>query len=176
MYNYQIEDILKKINVLLLVAIMVFVSCATKIPFEQTCLTCVQSQRINCKGDDCPQTVMVGSNCIAIMDETGEKINMNYILTQEKIQITGGIPLTIAKIRGRYFVAGKMFRNLWILTPCENEARVKFIPFPMNVIDEAPIFEITGDNLLIKDANNRYAFEYDIDAKKWINQKARAGE
>ena len=100
---------------------------------------------------------------------------MNYILTQEKIQIAGGIPLTIAKIRGRYFVTGKMFRNLWILTPCKNEAKIKFIAFPMNAFDDAPIFEITGNNLLVKDTNNRYAFEYDIDANKWIDQKIKAG-
>ena len=119
---------------------------------------------------------MVGSNCIAIIDETGEKINMNYILSQEKIQLAKDIPLTIAKIRGRYFVTGKMFKNLWILTPCKEKAQVEYIAFPINVIENAPVFEIIGNNLLVKDANNKYIFEYDINSKKWINKTTKAGE
>jgi len=152
-----------------------FSSCATKIPFEQTCLNCIQSQRINCKGDDCPQTIMVGTNCIATIDETGEKINMNHILTQENIPLEKGIPLTIAKIRGRYFVTGKSFKSLWILTPSEDQAKVENIVFPNNIVD-APIFEITDNNLLVRDPQNQYVLQYDIDNKKWINQSIKAGE
>ena len=94
------------------VAILLYVGCATKIPFEQTCLTCTQSQRIGCSGDECPTSFMVGKNCIATIIETGEKINLNYILQQEKINLAAGIPLTIAKIRGKYFITGNNFNNL----------------------------------------------------------------
>jgi len=98
--------------IVIFVAISISYSCATKIPFEQTCLTCVISQRIACIGSECPETIMAGNNCITTFPETGEKINLNYILFQEKITPQNGIPLTLAKIRGRYFVIGKDFSNL----------------------------------------------------------------
>jgi hypothetical protein len=119
---------------------------------------------------------MVSSNCIATIDETGEKINMNYILSQENISATAGIPLTLAKIRGRYFVTGQEFKNLWILTPDENQAKVECIPFPVKNIDNAPVFEIIENNLLVRGVKKEYSLQYDIDAKKWISQSIKAGE
>lgn len=145
---------------------MVFSSCATKIPFEQTCLTCVQSQRLNCKGDECPVTIMAGGSCIASFDETGEKINLNHILTEEQITLQAGIPITLAKIKGRYFVTGKDFKNLWILTPNENEAKVKEIPLPGSNLALPPVFEISDGNLLMRGAKNEYSFIYDIENKQ----------
>jgi len=152
--------------------LILFTSCATKIPFEQTCLNCISSQRISC--NDCPQTIMVGTNCIATIDEIGEKINMNYILNKEEIAIAANIPLTLAKIRGRYFVTGANFKHLWVLTPVENQARVKKIPFPEEKSEMPPVFEIIGTNLLVKFPNNK-VLEYDIDSKKWINLQTKAG-
>ena len=168
----------KSISLLVVtIIIMFFTSCATKIPFELTCLNCIQSQRINCKEGDCPQTIMVGIDCIATIDETGEKINLNYILTQEKILLASGIPLTLAKIRGRYFVTGAKFKKLWVLTPYKNQAKVCGIAFPFGESDIAPVFEITGNNLLIKNTNKNYILEYDIDSKKWVsNSIIKAGE
>ena len=154
--------------------LVLFTSCATKIPFDQTCLNCISSQRISCRDNNCPQTIMVGNDCIATIDEIGEKINMNYILTQEEIPIASNIPLTLAKIRGRYFVTGAMFKHLWVLTPVENQARVNKISFPEGRNNVTPVFEIIGTNLLIKFANNK-VLEYDIDSKKWINLQTKAG-
>ena len=168
-----------KKNIVLLLLIttssIMLSSCATKIPFELTCLNCVQSQRINCKGDNCPQTVMIGNDCIVSIDETGEKINMNRILMQEKIPLAGGIPLTLAKIRGRYFVTGAGFDNLWVLTPHNNQAKIGSIAFPYGKNDAAPIFEISGNRLLVKDFNKKFALEYDIDSKRWIPQTIKTG-
>jgi hypothetical protein len=119
---------------------------------------------------------MVGNDCIAVIDETGEKINMNYILTQENIPFASSIPLTLAKIRGRYFVTGAKFKKLWILTPYKNQAKVEHIAFPYGENDIPPVFEITRNNLLVKDAKKNYVLEYDIDSKKWVSQTIKAGE
>ena len=151
-------------------------SCVTKkIPFEQTCLTCVQSQRLNCTGTNCPETIMVGANCIASIDEIGEKINMNYILLQENIHPQKGIPLTLAKIRGRYFVTGKDFSNLWMLTPVKDKAKVKKIPFPEKNWALPPVFELIDGNLLVRGKRNEYLYIYDINKKKWVKTFQQAG-
>ena len=45
-----------------LIAILIafiFSSCATKIDFDQTCLTCINSQRLLCNNHECPTTAMV---------------------------------------------------------------------------------------------------------------------
>jgi hypothetical protein len=99
-------------NLFFIFVLLLFCSCATKITFEPTCLTCVQSQRINCKGSECPETIMVGGHCYATFDETGERFNIDYILGQEKIAPVSGIPITLAKIRGRYFITGSGFKKL----------------------------------------------------------------
>ena len=173
---------MKKTSVLLTViltfSLFIFSSCATKkIPFEQTCLTCVQSQRLHCVGANCPETIMAGTDCIASIDETGEKINMNYILQQENIHPQRGIPLTLAKVRGRYFVTGKGFNNLWMLTPVENMAKVKKIPFPEANLALPPVFELIDGNLLMRGKRNEFLYIYDIDNKKWIRTfQQKAGE
>jgi hypothetical protein len=173
---YPKEVELKKITYLTVIfSLSIFSSCATKIPFEQTCLTCVQSQRLNCKGNDCPETIMAGTNCIASIDETGEKIYMNHILQEENIAIQKGIPLTLAKIRGRYFVIGKNFKNLWMLTPVENKAKAKKIALPEENLALPPIFELSDGNLLLKGPKNEYLYIYDIDNKKWIKSSQKAG-
>jgi hypothetical protein len=156
---------------------MLFISsCSTKIPFEQTCLTCVQSQRLNCKGNDCPATIMAGSNCLAMIEETGEKINMNHILTTENLAIKSGIPLTLAKVRGRYFVIGEGFKNLWMLTPNENEAKIKQIKLPADNLTLPPIFELVDGNLLMRGQRNEFSYTYDIDKNKWLANSSKAGE
>jgi len=159
-----------------LLTLPLFYSCATKIPFEPTCITCVQSQRMNCKGNDCPETIMVGSNCVAMFDETGETIIINQILKEENITPQKGIPLTLAKIRGRYFVIGKDFKNLWMLTPVKNSARIKKIPLPANNLELPPVFELAEGNLLMRGQRNEYVYVYDIDNKKWIKSTIKAGE
>ncbi|MPM58997.1 hypothetical protein SDC9_105834 [bioreactor metagenome] len=165
-----------KVKLFSLVLLLTLSACATKIPFEQTCLTCVQSQRLNCKGTDCPETVMSGSDCIALMDETGEKISMSYILQEEGIALQKGIPLTLAKVRGRYFVTGRDFKNLWILTPSNNTAKVKCILLPESNLKLPPVFELTDGNLLMRGEKREYSYVYDIDNEKWIKYTSKAGE
>jgi len=147
---------------------VLLVSCATKIPFEQTCLTCIQSQRLNCKGTECPETIMANNECLVSIAETGEKISMNYILSEEGIVIKTGIPVTIAKIRGRYLLTGYGFKNLWILTPAENSAKVKRIKLPEDNLALPPVFEISNSNLLMRGEKNNYSYVFDIDNFKWL--------
>ena len=138
--------------------------CATKIPFEQTCLTCTSSQRIGCK--QCPETFMVGNNCFAMIDEIGEKINLDYILSKENITPKSGIPLTLGKIRGRYFVVGQDFKHMWILTPVKDKAKAKKLMLPQSNLQLPPVFEISDKNLLIRGQKNEYSYYLDIDKLK----------
>ena len=157
-------------NYLGLIAILIafiFSSCATKIDFDQTCLTCINSQRLLCNNHECPTTAMVNGHCIALLSETGEKITMDKILEGEGIIPRDGIDLTIAKIRGRYFVTGYGFKNLWMLTPTDNQAKIKGFKFPADNLSMPPVFEISNKNLLMRDQNNGYKFLFNIDNKKW---------
>jgi hypothetical protein len=166
----------RKLFLLVVAVTVALCSCATKIPFEQTCLTCVQSQRLNCSGENCPETIVVDGNCLVLIDETGEKINLNHILAEENILIQKGIPVTVAKIRGRYFVIGKDFKNLWILTPVENTAKVKNVLLPEANLSLPPVFEITNGNLLVRGTKDEYSYIYDIDENTWNRNYSKAGE
>ena len=163
-----------------LIAILIafiFSSCATKIDFDQTCLTCINSQRLLCNNHECPTTAMVNGHCIALLSETGEKITMDKILESEGIIPRDGIDLTIAKIGGRYFVTGYGFKNLWMLTPTDNQAKIKGFKFPADNLSMPPVFEISNKNLLMRDQNNGYKFLFNIDNKKWeLISTTKAGE
>jgi hypothetical protein len=130
---------------------------------------------MNC-GSNCPETIMVGTNCIAMFDETGETIILNQILKEENIAPQKGIPLTLSKIRGRYFVVGKDFKNLWMLTPVKNSATVKKIPLPAKKLTLPPVFEISDGNLLMRGQQNEYIYVYDIDKNSWKSSTIKAGE
>ncbi len=146
---------------------VLFASCATKIEFDQTCLTCINSQRLLCKEHECPVTAMVGTDCIVMMSETGEKITVNEILQQEGLQIRGGINLTLAKIRGRYFITGEGFKHLWMLAPVANQAKIKKYVFPHSNLAMPPVFEISKKNLLMRGAKEEYKYIFNIDTEKW---------
>ncbi len=150
-----------------LITVMLFSSCATKINFDQTCLTCINSQRLLCKDHECPTTAMIGNDCIVIMSETGEKITMNEILEYENIVPRNGIDLTIAKIRGRYFVTGVGFKNLWVLVPSKNKAKIDNFKFPEPNLSMPPVFEISNRNLLMRGQKNEYKFIFNIEDEKW---------
>ena len=176
-YKQNLRYKLKKIFHLTLIGFVVLVcSCATKIPVEQTCLTCIQSQRLGCRGAECPETIMANNECIVLIGETGERINMNYILSQEGIVATRGIPVAVAKIRGRYLLTGLGFKNLWVLTPSKNTAKVKPIKLPQNNLSLPPVFEISNSNLLMRGEKNDYSYIFDIDNLKWLqNVLPKAG-
>ncbi|MDR0926839.1 MAG: hypothetical protein LBO69_03625 [Ignavibacteria bacterium] len=159
----------------LITSALLFSGCATKIPFEQTCLNCVQSQRLNCKGSECPSTILSNGQVIAVFAETGEKINLTYILSEEKLSLEKGIPLAMAKVRGRYFVVGQGFSNLWVLTPSENEAKVKSFPLPNSNLKLPPVFEVSDGNLLMRGDNKEYSFTWDVENNKWITYSTKAG-
>lgn len=165
-----------------IVAVVILLSlagCATKVPLEGTCMTCIQSQRINCKSGDCPSTVMANGNCLAVFEETGEKINLNKILEKEEIKPQSNIPLTLAKIRGLYFVIGENFKNMWVLKPCGlDEAKLKKVELPVaGLTTSAPIFEIVDGALVMReDTKGGYVWMYNIDDNKWISNTVKTGE
>lgn len=158
-----------------ILVLLICTSCATKIDFEQTCLTCVQSQRLLCKDHECPVTAMIGEDCIVIMTETGEKIFINEILKGEKITPRSGINVTIDKIRGRYFITGEEFNHLWMLTPKGNQAKLNKFEFPESDLQMPPVFEINNKNLLMRGENKEYTYIFNIDNEKWENLTPKAG-
>lgn len=166
-----------KLFVALLAFAGLFSGCAQKIRFDQTCLTCVQSQRLACSGNECPSSFMMGSDCVVTMVETGENIFLNEILMEEKISAREGLQFTLAKINSRYFVIGEGFKNMWILTPRkENAASLDKILLPEDA-KGIPVFELYNKQLLMRGANNEYAYLYDEDGNKWVNKNfSKAGE
>ncbi len=165
-----------RLNVIISTLVILFLtSCATKVNFEQTCLTCVQSQRLLCKDYECPVTAMIGTECIVVMSETGEKIHINKILEKEQIEPKDGINVTIAKIRGRYFITGDGFKKLWMLTPVKEEAKISGFLLPEDNLRMPPVFEISNKNLLMRGADKEYSYLFDIDNEKWENLTPKAG-
>lgn len=128
-------------------------SCASTMKFDQTCITCIKSQRFSCQGDNCPKTFMSGENCLVTIVETGENIFLNSILQEEKITPASGIPVAIAKLDGKYYVTGNYFTKLWILIPkVPNEAKYCSIPLPVESLKiQEPVFDFQ----ILSPGNNR---------------------
>lgn len=145
-------------------------ACSTVVKMDQTCVTCVQSQRLACTGSECPVSFMVGSECLVTMVETGEHIHLNEILKQEAITPAKDIPFTLAKVNGNYYVIGGGFKNMWILSPSDrNEAKLCKIELPVQALNNQPVFELFNTQLKMRGQNNEYAYIYDDDHNKWIN-------
>lgn len=132
-----------RITVLITFIALIVSSCAPTMKFDQTCMTCIKSQRFSCQDDNCPKSFMSGENCLVTLVETGENIYLNSILQEEKIPVSGGIPVAIAKMDGKYYLTGNNFNSLWILTPkVPNEAKYSSIKLPVeNVKINAPVFD-----------------------------------
>ncbi len=149
-------------------------SCAPTMKFDQTCMTCIKSQRFSCQGDNCPKTFMSGENCLVTIVETGENIFLNPILLEEKITPVSGIPVAIAKLDGKYYVTGNYFTKLWILTPkVPNEAKYSSILLPLESVKISdPVFDFQilspGNNKLRLTAGNYDGKIYVLtDDDKW---------
>ena len=142
-----------------------FTSCATKIQFDKL-LNLYQSQEYCVKSMECPVTIMCITCLYSLMSETGEKIS-SRILRQEGISARDGINLTLAKIRGRYFVTGEGFGHLWMLTPTTDMAKIKKYAFPAKNLAMPPVFEINKKNLLMRGAQKEYQYIVNIDTEKW---------
>ncbi|MGE5480628.1 MAG: hypothetical protein ACM3U1_09415 [Chloroflexota bacterium] len=155
---------------LIVLSAAVLAGCASqKLPFEQTCMTCVRSQRLGCVGDECPSTFMIGGNAVVTMIETGENIYLNPILLKENIAPKQGIPVAIAKIRGIYFLIAENFSHLYMITDPEG-AESKFeefeLPNKMKSIT-APVFEITGSKLMLSASNLNGKWVFYDDDEEW---------
>lgn len=164
---------------LLLSAILILLvtSCSMpKLRFDQTCITCIKSQRFSCKGDECPQTFMIGSDAVVTIIETGENIYMTDILTQEGIALKSGLPLTLAKLNGRIYITGDNFSTLWSLYPNpENSAGYKMIQLPEAVKLESPVFEIFNNHLVLTAKNLSTRYLYNEEDDKWELQNPTKG-
>ncbi len=141
---------------LLLVLIIIFsliISCAPTLRFDQTCVNCIKSQRLLCKGDECPSTFLDGADCIVSIIETGENIYLNLILKKEGIGLKENIPICIAKANGKFFLCGEKFKNLWILYPKINN-KAKFFPIELTSGEiKKPVFSFNKNLLQLKGDN-----------------------
>ena len=152
-------------------------SCSHTLRFDQTCITCIKSQRIACTGDNCPATFVVNGNCLVTMVETGENIYMNQILEKELIPVKEGIPVSIAKMDGKIYITANNFKNLWILYPkVPNEAKFSSINLPKeNII--LPVFDFADGKLRLTASNYNKISYLLVDDDSWvIFKETKAGE
>lgn len=156
---------------------IVLSACGTVTRFDQTCLTCVNSQRLSCKGNECPVTFMVNNDCFVTLIETGENIFLNDILKEEKIQPKGGLQMTLAKVNGRYFIIGEGFAKMWMLAPAKrNTAKLSSIEMPAPNMGICS-FELYDKQLKVISQDKSKEFIYDDIKDKWIDVKtAKIGE
>ncbi len=156
----------------IIIVAVLMASCGTVTRLDQTCITCVSSQRIACQGPECPASFMNGASCLVTMVETGENIYLNDILKEEKITPRDGIRITLAKVNGRYYVAGESFTKVWYLIPRKkNEACLKSVEMPaanMGVVT----FEVFDNQLKMISENKEMEFLFDDDDNEWHNAKS----
>lgn len=168
---------MRKIFIYLVAIAFIVSSCATVTRFNQTCLTCVSSQRLSCQKGECPTSFLIGGECYVTMIETGENIYLNDILKEENIEPRNGINFTLAKYNGRYFVFSDSFKKMWLLEPHKrNTAKIKAIGLPENNLGIV-IFEIYDNQLKMRNSDGSKEFIFNDEKDKWINVKpVQAGE
>jgi hypothetical protein len=148
---------------LVFMSLIIFACSAPVLHFDQTCITCVKSQRYSCAGDECPSTFMAGGECLVTMVETGENIYVAPILTGEQMPVAAGIPVAIAKLNGKYYLTGNNFTKLWIIVPKSGgEAKYYSIPLPENKVAE-PVFEFFDKKLMLSGKNYKSKYILDDD-------------
>ncbi len=172
---------MQKIKILFgsLIALIFFtiLSCSNPtLRFDQTCITCIKSQRFLCSGDECPKTFKVSENYIVTITETGENIYVTNILEAENIKPKEGIAFAIAKINGKIFLTGESFNHLWILYPRpKNEASYKAVKLPeSNIV--SPVFELFTSRLMLSAQNYSHKYLFDDEDNKWIIHGAMKGK
>jgi hypothetical protein len=159
----------------LLFLALILAGCGSTLRFDQTCVTCVKSQRFSCLGDECPSSFMVGSDALVTITETGENIFLTPILLEEQINAKSGIPVTIAKINGKVMLTANDFKSLWLLYPkAKNEACYKNVELPEGKIEGA-VFELFSGKLLLSATNYKNKYFFDDEDNKWIVKDAVKG-
>lgn len=146
-------------------------SCASTMRFDQTCITCVNSQRLSCEDGNCPKTFMLGNNCLVTIIETGENLYLNPIFEKEGLAPSAGVPIAIAKLNGLYYLTGDNFKKLWIICPKKNnEAKIKSIDLPLkNQKIDSPVFSIDYTETLLKfTAGNYNNSTYLLRNNEWV--------
>ncbi len=170
----------RKLPIILFLSTFLLFSCASNLKFDQTCLTCVKSQRFACNEAECPKTFMVGDQALVTIVETGENIFLNPVLEEEKIIPAAEIPVAIAKLNGYVYLTANGFAKLWILTPKkDNEASFKAIDLPVPDLKiQNPVFTLDLNNYLLKlTADNYNGKTYILEDGKWsVVEGGKAGE
>lgn len=167
-----------KLLLLSVCSLAILSSCATVVKMDQTCITCVQSQRMPCKDCEYPASMMIGNECVVTLLETGENIHLNEILKQEMITPAKDIPFTLAKINGMYCVIGQGFKNMWMLVATDkNEAELTKVELPKDVLGTQPVFELFNGELLMRGPKTEYEYLYDEKENIWKHKSnPKAGE
>lgn len=159
-------------------------SCGTTLKFEQTCVTCIKSQRFSCQDGNCPTSFMIGDQCLVTVIETGENIFLNPILEKEQLAPKSGIKVAIAKVHGKYFLTANDFKNLWILYPkVPDKAKICSIDLPQkNIKIFEPVFSLNSIdpmNYKLRLSASNYSdniYELNDDDKWLLVNQAKVGE
>jgi hypothetical protein len=169
-----------RVNILNPMIVTIFIilisACSQTLRFDQTCITCIKSQRLICK-EGCPTTFLDSGKCLVTIVETGENIFMDPILKEEKIQPKEGIAVAIAQLNGKFYLTADNFRNLWILEPKpSNEAKFYSLKLPKDSIDK-PVFDLFNNRLRLTANNYKQEHYILVDDSKWsLSMEAKAGE
>ncbi|MCX7737788.1 MAG: hypothetical protein N2319_13890 [Candidatus Kapabacteria bacterium] len=174
---------LKFLFSLIILSIFLF-SCGTTVKFEQTCVTCIKSQRFSCQDGNCPTSFMIGDQCLVTVIETGENIFLNPILEKEQITPKSGIKVAIAKIQGKFYLTANDFKKLWILYPkVPDKAKICDIDLPQKDIKIfEPVFSLNSTdpmNYKLRLTASNYSdktFELQDDDKWLLVNQAKVGE
>lgn len=169
---------MKKYAIFSIIILIAIVSaCSPKLRFDQTCMTCIKSQRLACKDGNCPETFITDNNCIVTLIETGENIFLNPILEKEGITPKAGIPVSIAKMNGKIYLTADNFKKLWILKPqIDNEAKYASIALPEFFVMK-PVFDFSDKKLRLVADNFGKKMYLLIDDDNWqLFNEPKAGE
>ena len=173
-----------RISLLVITIASLLQSCGgSTIYFEQTCIECVTSQcmasQSMCSATSNAPRIMKGGAEVpddTMIPETGEILDLRFMRRKEAMISEDsndflsvyGKRIAIAKLKGKYYLTGEGFSNLWILTPAEQDrASLEQIPLPDGGV-KGPVFKINISKgrfnpLLILSAAN-YSSDYYLDS------------
>lgn len=155
--------------------LILLVSCGTTIKFNQTCMNCTSSQRID-PDEYSPSTLIIDGKCVVSIIETGEILFIDDILESELIVKTEGIPIAIAKYNGVYYLIGQEFKNLWLIYgKPDNRASICSMETPI-LQPQSPYFYFVNDNLVLGDHETGTCFKYNNNTEDWSKHYNCLGE